>query len=134
MSDKIKGMLDEVIEAKILAIGSLKTTNEEQGSGIDDLVKLYKLRIEEAKNEMDICEKQAARIMGNESEKQAARNQLSEQVKDRYFKIGITTAEIILPLAFYAVWMKRGFVFEETGAFTSTTFKGLINRFKPTKK
>lgn len=40
---------------------------------------------------------------------------------------------ICLPLIFYGVWMKQGFKFEETGAYTSTTFRGLFNRFKPTK-
>ena len=35
---------------------------------------------------------------------------------------------------FYAAWMKRGFKFEENGTYTSTTFRGLFNRFKPTKK
>ena len=38
-----------------------------------------------------------------------------------------------LPLVFYGIWMNRGFKFEETGAYTSTTFRGLFNRFKPTK-
>lgn len=60
--------------------------------------------------------------------------QLDEQVKARYFNLGIAAAELILPLAFYAVWMKRGFKFEETGAFTSTTFRNLFNQFKPKKK
>ena len=60
--------------------------------------------------------------------------QMSEQVKDRYFRLGIAAAEIILPLVFYAAWMKRGFKFEEKGTYTSTTFRGLFNRFKPTKK
>ena len=31
-------------------------------------------------------------------------------------------------------WEKKGFKFEETGTFTSTTFRSLFSRFKPTKK
>ena len=62
------------------------------------------------------------------------KEQLAEQVKDRYIRLGIAAAEIILPLIFYSKWMKKGFKFEETGTFTSTTFRGLFNRFKPTKK
>ena len=62
------------------------------------------------------------------------KNQLAEQVKDRYFKLGIAAAELVLPLMFYAVWMRRGFKFEENGTYTSTTFRGLFNRFRPTKK
>ena len=62
------------------------------------------------------------------------RHQLEVDEKDRYFRLGIEVAGIILPLIFYAAWMKRGFRFEENGTFTSTTFRGLFNRFKPTRK
>ena len=60
--------------------------------------------------------------------------QLKEQSIDRYVKVGIAAAELIAPLIFYAVWMRRGFKFEETGTFGSTTFRNLFNRFKPTAK
>jgi len=94
------------------------------------LVKLYKLRIEETKNEWDFNEKYNA----HESDKQFKKAQLEEQVKDRYFRLGVEAAGIILPLIFYGIWMHRGFKFEETGTFTSTTFRGLFNRFRLTKK
>ena len=93
-------------------------------------MKLYKLRIEETRNEWDFGEKYDAR----ESDKQIKKDQLAEQVKDRYFRLGVEAAGLILPLIFYAVWMRRGFRFEETGTYTSTTFRGLFNRFKPTRK
>ena len=54
--------------------------------------------------------------------------------KDRYFRVGIAAAELLIPLMCYGIWMNKGFKFEETGTFTSSTFKGLINRFRPTKK
>lgn len=62
------------------------------------------------------------------------RTQLSEQIKDRYFRLGIAAAELMIPLMFYGIWMKKGFKFEETGTYTSTTFRGLFNRFRPTRK
>ena len=62
------------------------------------------------------------------------RSQLDEQVKDRYFRLGIAAAELLIPLMFYGIWMRKGFKFEETGTYTSTTFRGLFNRFRPTKK
>jgi hypothetical protein len=112
MDEEIKDLLGEVIK-----------------SGIQDL-KLYKLRIEETKNEWDFNEKYIA----HESDKQFKKAQLEEQVKDRYFRLGVEAAGIILPLIFYGIWMRKGFKFEETGTFTSTTFRGLFNRFRPTKK
>lgn len=48
-------------------------------------------------------------------------------------KVGVEIASLIAPLVFYGVWMNRGLQFEEEGSFTSTTFKGLIGKFKPTK-
>ena len=48
-------------------------------------------------------------------------------------KCGIDFAGVILPLAFYGIWMSRGLEFEKEGSFTSATFKGLIGKFRPTK-
>ena len=130
MDEEIKDLLGEVIKSGIRDLSSLPSGSEEKSSAIEDLVKLYKLRIEETKNEWDFNEKYDA----HESDKQFKKAQLKEQVKDRYFRLGVEAAGIILPLIFYGIWMRRGFKFEETGTFTSTTFRGLFNRFRPTKK
>lgn len=122
MNEEIKDLLGEEIKSGIRDLSSLQSGSKEKSSAIDDLVKLYKLRIEETKNEWDF------------SDKQFKKAQLEEQVKDRYFRLGVEAAGIILPLIFYGIWMRRGFKFEETGIFTSTTFRGLFNRFRPTKK
>ena len=145
MDEEIKVLLDKTIKSDILEIGKMDIGSEERKCAIEDLVKIYKLRIDEAKNDKDICEKREARIMEMDERREARfmerdtksrdkQEDLSELVKDRYFRVGIAVAEIGLPLVFYAVWMKRGFEFEESGAYTSTTFRGLFNRFKPTKK
>nr|DAQ19122.1 MAG TPA: hypothetical protein [Caudoviricetes sp.] len=130
MDDEIRKMLDEEIKTEIQALSSLESDSKEKSDAVDNLVKLYKLRIEETRNEWDFGEKYDAR----ESDKQIKKDQLAEQVKDRYFRLGVEAAGLILPLIFYAVWMRRGFRFEETGTYTSTTFRGLFNRFKPTRK
>ena len=111
---------------------------------MENVTKLYRLGLEDAKTDTDYDEKVRRREMDeqheqNELDKQTReeqfkKDQLAEQIKDRYFKLGIGVAEIVLPLIFYATWMKRGFKFEETGTYTSTTFRGLFNRFRPTKK
>ena len=145
MDEEIKVLLDKTIKSDILEIGKMDIGSEERKCAIEDLVKIYKLRIDEAKNDKDICEKREARIMAMDERREARfmerdtksrdkQEDLSEQVKDRYFRVGLAVAEIGLPLVFYAVWMKRGFEFEESGAYTSTTFRNLFNRFKPTKK
>ena len=130
MDEEIRKLLEEEIKTEIRDLSTLEPGSKEKSTAIEDLAKLYKLRIEETKNEWDFSEKYDAR----EGDIQLKKDQLEEQVKDRYFRFGVEAAGIILPLIFYAIWMKRGFKFEETGTYTSTTFRGLFNRFKPTKK
>jgi hypothetical protein len=130
MDEEIRDLLGEEIKREIRDLSTLEPGSKEKSTAIEDLAKLYRLRIEETRNEWDFNEKYESR----DSDMQFKKNQLEEQVKDRYFRLGVEAAGIILPLIFYAVWMKRGFKFEETGTYTSTTFRGLFNRFKPTKK
>lgn len=130
MGEEIKDLLGEEIKTEIRDLSTLEPGSKEKSTAIEDLAKLYKLRIEETKNEWDFSEKYDTR----EGDEQLKKEQLEEQIKDRYFRLGVEAAGIILPLIFYATWMKRGFRFEETGTYTSTTFRGLFNRFKPTRK
>ena len=48
-------------------------------------------------------------------------------------KKGVEIVGVVAPLMFYGIWMNRGLEFEKEGSFTSTTFKGLLGKFKPTK-
>lgn len=137
MNEKINELLDEEIAAEIQSISEMKDGSTEKSKAISDLATLYKLRIEENKNLWEADEKYDRRKMEEEAglrDEDIKRTQISEQIKDRYFKVGIAAAELMIPLVFYGIWMNKGFKFEETGAYTSTTFKGLFNRFRPTKK
>ena len=137
MAEEIKELLDREIADEIRKLSSLSDGSKEKSEAIEDLTKLYRLKIDESKMEWDVDEKFSRREMEKETnaKDEEFRNiQLNEQVKDRYFRVGIAAAELIIPLIFYGIWMRKGFKFEETGAFTSTTFKGLFNRFRPTKK
>lgn len=133
----IKDLLNEEIATEIQNLSELKAGSDEKSSAIDDLAKLYKLRIEENKNEWDADEKYDRRVMegeANTKDDELKQKQLEEQVKERYFRVGVAAAELMVPLIFYGIWMRKGFKFEETGTYTSKTFTGLINRFRPTKK
>lgn len=137
MEENIKDLLSEVIATEIQALSGMNSGSKEKSTAIEDLTKLYKLRIEENKSEWDADEKYNRRVMDDEAntrEDEVKRTQIEEQVKERYFRIGIAAAELMVPLLFYGIWMKKGFQFEETGTYTSTTFRGLFNRFRPTKK
>lgn len=133
----IDELLSEEIAAQIKALSDLQSGTKEKSTAIDDLTKLYKLRIEENKSEWDADEKYDRRVMegeANTKDDEMKQRQLEEQVKERYFRVGVAAAELMVPLIFYGIWMRKGFKFEETGTYTSKTFTGLINRFRPTKK
>ncbi len=137
MEENIRDLLSGEISREIQALSGLNAGSKEKSTAIDDLAKLYKLRIEESKNDWEYDEKYNRRVMEEEAgtrDEEMKRTQLSEQIKDRYFRLGIAAAELMIPLMFYGIWMKKGFKFEETGTYTSTTFRGLFNRFRPTRK
>ncbi len=135
--NSIKELLSEEIAEEIQALSTLVAGSKEKSTAIDDLTKLYKLSIEESRSEWEADEKYNRRVMEDEAntrDDELKQTQIAEQVKDRYFRLGIAAAELMIPLMFYGIWMKKGFKFEETGTYTSTTFRGLFNRFRPTKK
>ena len=152
---EIRSLLDEVIVGELTHLGSLPPDDEKKSEAIKNLTALHTLSIDEIKAKTVADEKRLRRAMdskqhraeltlkerqadGDEAaranEEQFKQHQLNDQVIDRYVRIGVATAELVLPLVFYGVWMSRGLKFEETGTFTSQTFKNLFNRFKPTRK
>lgn len=144
---EIKTLLDDVIETEISDLRDLPSGDERRSAAIRELVSLHKLRIEEIRAQADVEEKSERREMDNKRqeveltardvdrnrEDEAQARQLREQKIDRYVRTGVAAAELILPLVFYGIWMKRGFKFEESGVYSSTTFKNLFNRFKPAR-
>lgn len=120
MEEKIlEDMLESEIRSEIRNLSTLNPGSNEHSTAVKSLSELYRLKIEEKAQKKD----------------DNTRNiQLVEQNKDRYIRLALEAAGIILPLAFYGIWMRRGFEFEKEGTFTSTTFRGLFGKFKPTKK
>ena len=129
MGEEIKELLEEEIKSEIENLSSLEAGSQQHSAAVESLAKLYKLKIEEDKTSMDYYEKEENR----NTEIDLKRNQMDVAVKDRYFRLGIAAAELILPLMFYGIWMNRGFKFEKDGTYTSQTFRSLFSRFKPTK-
>lgn len=144
MDEQIRQALANEILSQLNSLSTLDPGSKEQQTAVENVTKLYRLGLEDVKADTDYDEKLYRRDVDAQHEQeeldrqareeQFKKDQLAEQIKDRYFKLGIGVAEIVLPLIFYATWMKRGFKFEETGTYTSTTFRGLFNRFRLTKK
>lgn len=155
MDEILIKLLEEEIKNEITGLSSLKAGSQEKSKAISDLAALHKLRIDEIKIENDFNDKREKRLVEElqrqtendlkqkqlndeaenyEREERFKKDQFKEEIKNRYLRLGVEAAGIILPMVFYAYWMRKGFKFEETGTFTSTTFRGLFNRFRPTNK
>ena len=140
----IQSLLDGVIEKEIQNVEALSSGTDEKSKAIQNLVTLHKLRIEEIKAETDAEEKRERRVMDGgqqkaeltlkekeldgkavdrDREETFQKRQARDQMIDRCMRTGVAVGELVLPLVFYGIWMNKGFKFEETGSFTSTTFK-----------
>lgn len=108
---ELKELIEDELISDLKCLEQLSPSDERYTMAIDNIVKLYSMIPQDDKIEKD----------------------RKDQKIDRMVKYGLETANIVLPLIFYGVWMKRGLRFEENGTFTSTTFRGLFQKFKPTK-
>lgn len=135
MEEELKGMLEEVIKSEIVNMSSLPP-GKERSAAVDDITKLYRVKIDEYKAEADYSEKYQSRIFETERLKEESGKQAETAKTDKifgYIKLGIEISAVIVPVIFYGVWMSKGLKFEETGTFTSTAFRTLFGKFKPTR-
>lgn len=116
--DKVREMLDNELKQQLQDMYLKDPDSEGYTEATERFAKLYKLRIEDKQVDGEIEQKLKQASDGN---------------KDRWVKVVVDGANLLMPLGFYWAWMNKGFKFEETGAFTSTTFRGLFSRFRPTK-
>ena len=133
----IKEMLEEVIVYEIETIKRLESGSEEKSKAIKDLDTLYRLRNDENKINWEYDDKYCRRemdIANREKDVEIENAKTMELRKDRCIRICIAGAELIIPLIFYGIWMSKGFRFEESGTFSSFTFRNLLSRIKPNKK
>lgn len=152
MNEDNKILLESEITTQIEGLSNLEQGSKEHTAAVENVVKLYRLKIEEDKNVWEINEKIDRRLMENEQhnldgqlkekqieydqtihelEQELKTAQLEEAKKDRYFKYGVEAGLGLLTLAFYGLWLRRGFKFEEEGTYRSKTFMNLTKFFKP---
>ena len=136
MDKEIEDLLREEIKNQIEGLSDFESGSEEKLKAIKGVAELYKLKIDEEKAKADSSDKEERRRTENDFGQRECilkEEEAKDRKKDRLIRACISGAELVWPLLFYAVWMKKGLKFEETGTFTSTTFRGLLNRFRPTK-
>lgn len=150
----VRNLLEEEIATEFEDLGSLEAGSKEKTTAIENLVKLYRLKIDDDKNTWEFDEKYNQRIAENErhqldgqlKEKQIdgdselrereleiKKEQMKEQSKDRWFNLGIQVGTVLIGIIAYDRWFKRGLKFEETGSITAPMTKNLLSRMLPQK-
>lgn len=128
--DEAKELLNKEIETEIRNLSVLEDGSEEKTRAVDQLNKLYRLRIDESKveTEYEMGKKKLA-----SDEYVALEEKMSRRWTD-WVRLGIEGLSVVVPVVFYGIWMRRGFEFEREGTYTSKTFQGLTKFFKPTRR
>lgn len=125
--------LDKELERRFEDLENLKTGSDEQGKATDNIVKLYKLQMDENEQENSKNADEDKAVLERhklELEEQKAKD-------DKLIRILTTVTSVGVTIAGFAVgshWYGKGFKFEETGTICSSTFKGLMRDFRFFKK
>ena len=121
--------LDKELERRFEDLENLKTGSDEQSKATDNIVKLYKLRMDE--NEQNVSkEADEDKLL---LEKSKLELEAEKAKDDKLIRILTTVTSVGVTIAGFAVgshWYGKGFKFEETGTICSSTFKGLMKDFR----
>ena len=126
---ELNEMMDKELKRRFEDLENLKTGSDEQSKATDNIVKLYKLRMDE--NEQNVSkETDEDKLL---LEKSKLELEAEKAKDDKLIRILTTVTSVGISIAGFAVgshWYGKGFKFEETGTICSSTFKGLMKDFR----
>ena len=126
---ELNDMMDKELKRRFEDLENLKTGSDEQSKATDNIVKLYKLRMDE--NEQNVSkEADEDKLL---LEKSKLELEAEKAKDDKLIRILTTVTSVGISIAGFAVgshWYGKGFKFEETGTICSSTFKGLMKDFR----
>lgn len=129
----LEDMLEESIAKQIEYLDTLTPGSEEHTAASRTLCEMYRVWIESNKVELEFNQRNEMQAMETALEDAKLKQQRKQQLLETAVQLGLGLVGIGAPLAFYGIWLAKGFKFEETGTFTSSTFKNFFRLFKPTK-
>ena len=127
--DEIRESLDEVVLSSVEHVSGLSKDSEEYGKEVDNMTKMYRLRMEQAKADCEYDEAYQKRI--EEIEKRQADNklreqQLKQQHKEFKMKLLADVGTNAIKIGTFLVVGKWSAVLESGGVIASGTAKNLI--------
>lgn len=129
----IQTMLDEEYERTLQTVSEMRTGSEEAKWALQKLSELHKQRIAERKAS-DESYLQVEELTLKQADVTLKKEQLAEGRKDRWFRVVLDGAAMLIPTAASCYWMAKGLRFEETGAFTSKTGQWLSSHLRLFRK
>lgn len=127
-----KEMLEAQIQAELEKIKDMPD-GEEKAKAISNLEKLYKLKLsdDEIESNFAIAEKKVfAESERLDNERSLSEAELKENEKSKFWDKVLKGFEIGGPLILSAVFMSKGFKFEQTGVYGSKTFGTLFSKLR----
>lgn len=126
---ELNEIMDKELKRRFEDLENLKTGSDEQSKATDNIVKLYKLRMDE--NEQNVSkEADEDKLL---LEKSKLELEAEKAKDDKLIRILTTVTSVGISIAGFAVgshWYGKGFKFEETGTICSSTFKRLMKDFR----
>lgn len=127
--DEIRESLDEVVLSSVEHVSGLAKDSEEYGKAVDNMTKMYRLRMEQAKADCEYDEAYQRRV--EEIEKRQADNklreqQLKQQHKESKMKLLADVGTNAIKIGTFLVVGKWSAVLESGGVIASGTAKNLI--------
>lgn len=146
MEKEIRNSLNEAIGAELDLLANEKTV-EARSKAIENLTKLHKLRIDEAKIELEAKTAEADQRQKKDQmtldqrykelqmdyDREVKERQLDSQEKDRWTNIALQFGIAVGGWIMYDIWNRRGLRFEEVGTITSTINRNLFSKLLPRK-
>lgn len=124
MVDELRNKLEETIEKCFDELETSEAGSEKRSNQVEDIRKLYQLKLEEDKQTSDMMNKAADR--GAESERLEQENALKkEEIHVLREKGWIEGGKVVLVLLGNAVAMRKIMKFEETGTIATKAFQFL---------
>lgn len=127
--EEIRELYDDAVVSSLEHLATLDKDSKEFEQGVDNLTKMYRLRMEQAKVDCDYDEAYQRRI--EEIEKRKADTKLrQEQMKQQHgeflMKLGADVATNAVKIGIFLVVGKWSAVLESGGVIASGTAKNLI--------
>lgn len=117
--DQVNEKLTRQLGVEIEKLAIMEDGSDEKTATVEGITQMYKLKIEEARLDEEIKAREA------DAQRQE-RHKIIDTVLDGVRTAATVVGGIVIPVIF----MNRGFKFEETGTYTSQTFRSLFGKFK----